>query len=96
MRTIALTEKARGDLLTIYEHYAAHADPKVANDIVLHLIEKMDQLTVFASMGRPALRSGVRELVFVRYPFLALYRVKDHEIQVLRVRHQRTERSCES
>ncbi|WP_349971145.1 type II toxin-antitoxin system RelE/ParE family toxin [Pseudomonas caspiana] len=89
MRTIALTEKARSDLLSIHEYYVANAGPKVAAGIILHLLEKLDPLTIFSSMGRPALRPGVRELVFVRYPFLALYRINDQEIQVIRIRHQR-------
>lgn len=92
MPTIALTEKARSDLLTIHEHYASSASLKTAAKIILHILDKLEQLTVFSTMGRPGLRPGVRELVFARYPFLAQYRIKDAEIQVLRIRHHRNER----
>jgi toxin ParE1/3/4 len=90
--TIALTEKARSDLLGIHERYVSCADIKTANDIIFHIFDKLQQLEVFMEMGRPTERTGVRELVFSRYPFLAPYQVEGNQVQVLRIHHHRTER----
>ena len=36
--------------------------------------------------------ADIRELVLTRYPFVAPYRLKHGQLQVLRILHQRTER----
>ncbi|MBX8606987.1 type II toxin-antitoxin system RelE/ParE family toxin [Pseudomonas capsici] len=89
MPTIALTEKAQSDLLTIHEHYVSHSGIQAANEVIFHILARLEQLTVFSATGRPTQYSQVRELVFTRYPFIAPYQIKGDQIQVLRVRHQR-------
>jgi hypothetical protein len=59
---------------------------------ILRMLEVFEQSGTFSGMGRPSQTPGVRELVFPRLPFVAPYRVNKHQVQILRVLHQRTER----
>lgn len=91
MLTIALTEKAQSDLEAIYEYYSARFGSKVAQQIVMEIVESMEPLRSFSGLGRPSQHPGVRELMLTKYPYIVPYRVSDHQVQVLRVLHQRTE-----
>jgi plasmid stabilization system protein ParE len=91
--TIALTEKADSDLEGIHEHYEAQAGTKAADALIAQVIAALTQLTTVSGMGRPSQGPDVRQLVFSRYPLIALYRIERGRIQVLRVVHQRTERA---
>ena len=44
-------------------------------------------LTENPTIGRPGRQSGTRELVIPRTPYLAPYRIKGDEIQILRIYH---------
>jgi plasmid stabilization system protein ParE len=90
---IALTEKAQSDLDAIHEYCASIAGDSAADTIILRVLEVFEQLGTFSGMGRPSQTPGVRELVFPRLPFVAPYRVNKHQVQILRVLHQRTERA---
>jgi toxin ParE1/3/4 len=51
-------------------------------------IEKQIFLLIsYPKMGRPGQVKGTRELVIVRTPYIAAYRIKEKTIQILRVLH---------
>nr|WP_301300854.1 type II toxin-antitoxin system RelE/ParE family toxin [Pseudomonas kilonensis] len=81
-----MTDKAQSDLDSIHEHY------QNAGDVISAILETLRQLQRFPGSGRPSVAPDIRELVLTRYPFVAPYRLKHGQLQVLRILHQRTER----
>ncbi len=69
--------------------YLAKEDPRVAQEFVFEVYRLVHLLVSQPAMGRPGRVPGTRELVVQPYPFLIPYRVKDEEIQILRVFHTR-------
>jgi len=90
---ITLTDKANSDLEAIHEYCTTRSGLKNANQIVMDILESLERLTTFSGLGRPSQLPDVRELVFPHAPYIAPYRVKNNQVQVLRVLHQRTDHS---
>ena len=67
-------------------HIAAE-DPAAAQRIVERILLAVSALPEHPQIGRPGRLPGTRELVVSRTPYLIPYRVKDGEIQLLRVFH---------
>ncbi|WP_419736520.1 type II toxin-antitoxin system RelE/ParE family toxin [Pseudomonas sp. COR18] len=95
MPNIALTDKADSDLEAIHEYYEARLGTASADAVIAEMIEALERLETFTGLGRPSQTPDVRELIFARYPFIAPYRLRYDEVQVLRILHQRTERAEE-
>ena len=93
MVKIALTEKADSDLESIHEYYESRLGTRSADAVIAEIIEALEQLETFTGLGRPSQVPDIRELVLSRFPFIAPYRLIHGEIQILRILHQRTERS---
>lgn len=93
MPSVVLTEKAESDLDAIHEHYREVLSASTAIEIISTILQCFRQLEQFPGSGRPSVMPDVRELVLGRYPFIAPYRFANGQIQVLRVLHQRSERS---
>lgn len=68
------------------DHLAAD-DPRAAQMIVRRILQAVDALAEHPEIGRPGRVPGTRELVVTRTRYLIPYRVKDNEVQVLRVFH---------
>ncbi|WP_434696900.1 type II toxin-antitoxin system RelE/ParE family toxin [Pseudomonas sp. Z1-14] len=92
MPSIVLTNKAQSDLDSIHEHYQSALGAEGADDVIATILESLRQLQRFPGSGRPSVVPDIRELVLTRYPFVAPYRLKDGQLQVLRILHQRSER----
>nr|WP_218953821.1 type II toxin-antitoxin system RelE/ParE family toxin [Pseudomonas sp. SbOxS1] len=88
-----MTENAESDLDAIHEHYRKVIGAGTAIEIISNMLQCFRQLEQFPGSGRPSVMPDVRELVLGRYPFIAPYRFANGQIQVLRVLHQRSERS---
>jgi plasmid stabilization system protein ParE len=67
-------------------HIAAE-DPAAAQRIVKRILLAVSALPEHPQIGRPGRVLGTRELVVTKTHYLIPYRVKDGEIQVLRVFH---------
>ncbi|WP_124313006.1 type II toxin-antitoxin system RelE/ParE family toxin [Pseudomonas chlororaphis] len=93
MPSITLTDKADSDLDSIHEYYESRLGTQSASAVVAEIIESLEQLETFTGLGRPSQVPDVRELVLSKFPFIAPYRVVGGEVQILRILHQRTERS---
>jgi plasmid stabilization system protein ParE len=91
--SVVLTEKAESDLDSIHEYYQGVLGADAALEVIAIFLQSFHQLEQFPGSGRPSVVPDVRELVFGRYPFIAPYRLMHGQIQVLRVLHQRAERS---
>lgn len=80
------TTDAANDLLQIGD-YIAESRPNVALRIALDIIRAVGALDEFPNRGRPGRVRGTRELVLFPLPFVAVYEVHKHEVQVLRILH---------
>lgn len=70
--------------------FIAKEDEEAARIVSDYIHERVDSLAeepAGAGQGRPGRIFGTRELVIDKYPFIVPYRVKDNEIQILRVFH---------
>lgn len=95
MPEIALTNKAQNDLENLAEYYAATVNDEFAEEVVTYMLQQIDQLQLFPSLGRPSQVEDVRELIFGRYPFYAAYTLQAGQVVVLRVNHQRKQQSTD-
>ena len=51
------------------------------------IAEQVNMLMEHPQMGRPGRKKGTRELVISRTPYVVVYRIKDTDIEVIRVLH---------
>jgi len=84
---IRWTGPAVNDLTHICNYTEEHDSPAAARRIAHRLYEGVASLTQFPFRGRPGHKADTRELVFPRLPFLAVYRVHEDVIEVLRILH---------
>jgi ParE toxin of type II toxin-antitoxin system, parDE len=57
------------------------------NSTIRDLYGKVREFKQFPYLGKEGRKRGTRELVFTRLPFIAVYRVKNETIEVLRIWH---------
>jgi len=67
--------------------YIAQEDEEAAGKISDYIHLRVESLREQPEQGRPGRILGTRELVMDKYPFIVPYRVKDGELQILRVFH---------
>ena len=81
------TSLAERDLDEI-ARYVGQDSPAAAARVVLELIDQVERLLPeFPSIGRPGRVLGTRELVIGDLPYIIAYRVRDRDLEVLRVLH---------
>ena len=81
------TKLADNDLNTIAA-YIGQDSPAAAARVILELIDQTEaSLIRHVSIGRPGRVLGTRELVIGNLPYIIPYRVRDGEIEILRVLH---------
>lgn len=79
------TRAALRNLQDIAEYIAAD-NPYRASSFVLELRDKLELLQQHPTLGRVGRVPGTRELVIHRN-YLAIYRLQDDEVQILRIHH---------
>ena len=62
-------------------------NPPVAKKLAEVIYDGIGGLTTFPNRGRIGRVPGTRELVFAGLPFIAIYRLKDDTIEIIRVIH---------
>jgi toxin ParE1/3/4 len=85
---IVWTEPALRDLAAA-RIYVARDHPAAADRQVERVLAAVAGLLRFPETGRPGRRSGTRELVVSRTPYVVPYRLRGEVIEVLRVLHGR-------
>lgn len=81
------TKISKEDLDNI-QKYIFNDNPKAAKIVSLYIIKRVETLLSFKpSVGRTGKILGTRELIIGKYPYIVIYRVKDNEINILRVLH---------
>jgi addiction module RelE/StbE family toxin len=89
---VVWTARARRDRDQIHAFIAQRDGAERANTVVVALTRAILRLAQYPGLGRPSSKPGVRELVVARLPYVVPYRVRDDQIQVLRILHQRRDR----
>ena len=80
------TPGAADDLRHIKDYLTEH-HPEFAQPTVLELYEGIRSLKSTPYRGKLGREEGTRELVFTRLPYVAVYRIKGEEIEVLHIYH---------
>jgi toxin ParE1/3/4 len=80
------TAPALGDLEAAGD-YIARDNPSAAARVITAVLDQADALATHPHIGRPGRVPGTRELVVTTTPFIAAYRVRDQEVEVLAVFH---------
>ena len=67
--------------------YIERDNPYAARTVVLKILDAVDRLADFPGLGRPGRVPNTRELVVSDTPYIAPYRVRNNEVDILRVYH---------
>jgi toxin ParE1/3/4 len=62
-------------------------NPAAARRIAKTLYDRCMRLETFPNRGRIGRIAGTRELIFAPLPYIAVYRVKDDDVEILRIYH---------
>ena len=84
LRWTRLAERDLDDIAA----FIGQDSPAAAARVVLELIDQTEALlTRHAALGRPGRVLGTRELVIGGLPYIIPYRVRDNDVEILRVLH---------
>ena len=83
---IRWTPAAARDLEHVSEYLKDH-HPNYRRPTLRKLYAAIQSLKEWPHRGRVGLEEGTRELLFPPLPYLAVYRVKEQTIEVLRIYH---------
>ena len=67
--------------------YIADREPRAAGRVARAIREDIRLLSRFPSLGRPGKVPETRELVIRKTPYIVMYRVRDEQLEILRVLH---------
>jgi plasmid stabilization system protein ParE len=88
---IRWTTAAAEDLQHISDYLKEH-HPHYRDATLRKLYDTIRELKQVPGRGRPGHVDGTREILFLPLPYVAVYRVKDESIEVLRVYHAAQDR----
>ncbi len=84
---IRWTQPAAHDLTNICEYIEEHATPAIARRVALSIFRSVNSLEKFPHLGRAGRKVDTRELVITSLPYVAVYRVREEVIEILRILH---------
>ncbi|CAN5142224.1 type II toxin-antitoxin system RelE/ParE family toxin [soil metagenome] len=67
--------------------FIAGDDPRAADEVEDRILAAVERLRAYPESGRGGRRTGTRELVVRRTPYLIVYRVRAASIDIVRVWH---------
>jgi toxin ParE1/3/4 len=85
------TAPAAQDLYNI-TRYIGRDNPGAARRVAKTIYDGCESLINFPLRGREGKQTGTRELVFAPLPYLAVYRVIEEVVEILRICHGAQER----
>jgi toxin ParE1/3/4 len=74
------------DRETVFDYIEADS-PLAAITVDDRIEAQVEALKTFPEMGREGRVMNTRELVIQKTPYIVAYRVRDHEVKILRVLH---------
>ena len=81
------TDPAVRDLTSICDYLTEHGSPQLSRRIALSIYERIGLLVKYPEFGRTGRLPETRELVFAGLPYLAVYRLKEDGVEILRILH---------
>ena len=88
---IRWTPAAIADLCSINDYLAEHR-PHYRQPTMKTLHQAIYSLRRFPNRGRAGPDEGTREILFLPFPYVAVYRVREQTVEVLRVYHAAQDR----
>ena len=88
---IRWTPTAAADLQQISDYLKEH-HPHYRQPTMRKLYEAIRSLKTLPHRGRTGRENGTREILFPPLPYVAVYRVKEQTIEVLRIHHSAQDR----
>jgi toxin ParE1/3/4 len=80
------TTPAADDLYDIVRHIQRD-NPDAAVDVAESRYDGCGNLRKFPHLGRKGRIEGTRELVFSSLPYIAIYRIQDQIVEIMRIYH---------
>ena len=84
---IRWSDPAVRDFTNICDYVEQHASTQVARRIARLIYENIGALADFPESGRTGRKPDTRELVVARLPYIAVYRVQEGAVEILRILH---------
>jgi addiction module RelE/StbE family toxin len=92
MMRIRWTPAAVADLQHISDYLSEHR-PRYRQPTIRKLYDTIRSLRQSPYRGRPGSEEGTREIAFRPLPYIAVYRLKEQTIEVLRIYHGAQDRT---
>jgi toxin ParE1/3/4 len=84
---IRWTLPAAGDLTQICDYIEKRGSAAAARRVALSIYEAISLLGNFPMQGRTGRSPNTRELVLVGLPYIAIYRLNEDTVEILRLLH---------
>ncbi len=84
---IRWTETAAQDLDRICDYVERQSNPAIAQRVAAVIYERISSLERFPGLGRAGRKVNTRELVIAGLPYVAIYRIHDHTVDIIRILH---------
>ncbi|MGD0570509.1 MAG: type II toxin-antitoxin system RelE/ParE family toxin [Candidatus Sulfotelmatobacter sp.] len=84
---IRWTDASVRDFTQICDYIEEHRSAAAARRVALSIHRGLDLLTEFPEYGRTGRQQGTRELVFSGLPYLAVYRIHQDAVEIVRIFH---------
>ena len=84
---IRWTEPASRDLIQICDYLTKEDSRATARRVAIRIYERVHTLMDFPELGRPGRKAATRELILTGLPYLAIYRLRNNAIEILRILH---------
>jgi toxin ParE1/3/4 len=84
---IRWTDTAVRDFTHICDYIEKHGSRTASRRVALSIHHRIDLLAEFPEYGRTGRKPDTRELVFGGLPYLAVYRIHENAIEIVRILH---------
>ena len=84
---IRWSDPAVDDFTNICDYIEQNASANVARRVALAIYQSIDVLSKFPESGRTGRKPETRELVVAGLPYVAIYRLREQSVEILRILH---------
>jgi len=84
---IRWTQSAIHDFTRICDYIGERGSGRTARRIALTINQEIERLAQFPEQGRTGRKPDTRELVLSGLPYIVIYRIRDGQIEILRILH---------
>jgi toxin ParE1/3/4 len=84
---IRWTEPAARDLTGICDYIQKHGSSTTTRRIAISIYDRVGTLADFPESGRAGRKRDTRELIISGLPYVAIYRIREGTIEILRILH---------